>query len=162
VSSAAQHPGESVRDGVTVYYFHGNVRCPTCEAIESQARATVEAHFDAQLERGEIAWETLNYEESSAAELATKFEIQMPVVVLARMSDGDITDWKRLDRVWGLVGDKPAFTEFVRNEIGAMLGSPGNGDEVAPSDQSAASSDSDSPTDDEPAAAAPADIPLPQ
>ena len=40
----------------------------------------------------------------------------MPVVVLARMKDGKIEDWKRLDEVWALVGDKPAFTKYVRGK----------------------------------------------
>lgn len=45
----------------------------------------------------------------------------MPVVVLAKMKDGQIEDWKRLDQVWGRVGDKPAFAEYVRGEISQML-----------------------------------------
>ena len=112
---------QSLRDGLIVYYFHSNTRCPTCQAIESQAHETVQADFAAQLESGEIVWKTLNYEEPAASELATKFEIQMPVVVLARMKEGQIEDWNRLDQVWGLVGDKPAFAEYIRNEISEML-----------------------------------------
>ena len=87
-SSAATAKDQSLRDGLVVYYFHGNTRCPTCEAIESQAHETVQADFAEQLESGEVVWKMLNYEESAASELATKFEIQMPVVVLARMKDG--------------------------------------------------------------------------
>ena len=68
-----------------------------------------------------MVWKTLNYEEPAASELATKFEIQMPVVVLARMKEGQIEDWNRLDQVWGLVGDKPAFAEYIRTEIHQML-----------------------------------------
>ena len=52
-----------------------------------------------------------------AESLASKFEIQMPVVVLAKMKSGQVEDWKRLDEVWALVGDKPAFARYVRDEI---------------------------------------------
>jgi hypothetical protein len=45
----------------------------------------------------------------------------MPVVVLARMKDGQVDSWSRLDKVWALVGDRPAFTQFVREEIERML-----------------------------------------
>ena len=41
----------------------------------------------------------------------------MPVVVLAKMKAGQIEDWKRLDEVWALVGDKPAFAKYVRDAI---------------------------------------------
>jgi hypothetical protein len=112
---------ETVGNGLVVYYFHSNIRCPTCRSIESQAQETVQTHFAKQLGNGEVVWKIVNYEQPVAKPLAAKFEIQMPVVVLARMKDGAVQDWKRLDKVWALVGDKPAFTKYVRGEIERML-----------------------------------------
>ncbi len=111
----------TVDDGLIVYYFHGNTRCPTCKAIESQSHDTVQADFASQLTSGDIVWKKLNYERPEGVELQKKFEIQMPVVVLAKMKDGQIEDWKRLDRVWALVSDKSGFADYVRDEIGQML-----------------------------------------
>ena len=121
-SPAAAVKNESLRDGVVVYYFHSNTRCPTCRAIESQAHKVVQEDFGPESDSGQIVWTTLNYEEPAAKDLATEFEIQMPVVVLARMKNGRMEQWNRLDRVWGLVGNKPAFGEYIRNEIRGMLG----------------------------------------
>jgi hypothetical protein len=112
---------ETIDNGLIVYYFHGNMRCPTCRSIESQAHETVKTHFASPLSDGKIIWKIVNYEQAAAKPLATKFEIQMPVVVLARMKDGQIEDWKRLDEVWALVGDKAGFTKYVRGEIERML-----------------------------------------
>ena len=112
---------EAVSDGLVVYYFHSNVRCPTCRSIESQAQETVQTHFASQLSDGEVVWKIVNYEQPSTKSLATKFEIQMPVIVLAKMEDREIKNWKRLDKVWALVGDKSAFTEYVQGEIEQML-----------------------------------------
>jgi len=70
-----------------------------------------------------VTWKILNYEQPSNASLAAKFEIQMPVVVLAKMKAGQIEQWKRLDQVWGLVGNKPAFAKFIREQVAQMLGS---------------------------------------
>lgn len=114
----------SVGDGLVVYYFHSNTRCPTCRSIESQAKETVETRFASQLSDGKIVWKTMNYEQDATKPLATKFEIQMPVVVLAKMKDGQFQDWRRLDEVWAVVGDKAAFTRYVQGEIERML-SPG-------------------------------------
>lgn len=160
-SPGASRSGESPRDGLVVYYFHGSTRCPTCESIETQAHATLQSDFAPQLESGEVAWKTLNYAESSATDLAAKFDIQMPVVVLARTSSGEITDWKRLDQVWGLVGNRPAFAEFIRQEIRAMLPSRDTSAELAASDASAVRSESDLSARDEPDETSPADLPLP-
>ncbi len=114
-------PIETISDGLVVYYFHGNLRCPTCRSIESQAHEAVQTHFASQLSNGEVVWKIVNYEQDGGKPLATKFEIQMPVVVLARMKQGKIEDWKRLDKVWAVVGDKPAFTKYVRGEMEQML-----------------------------------------
>ncbi|MBN1854267.1 MAG: hypothetical protein JW829_16175 [Pirellulales bacterium] len=114
-------PSEAMRDGLVVYYFHGNTRCPTCRSIEAQAKETVQTRFASQLGEGKIIWKTANYEQDSIKPLAIQFEIQMPVVVLAKMKDGQVQDWKRLDEVWGIVGDKTAFTEYVQDEIEQML-----------------------------------------
>ena len=40
---------ETAADGLVVYYFHSNTRCPTCQSIESQAKETVQTDFASQL-----------------------------------------------------------------------------------------------------------------
>ena len=154
--------GGSLSDGLVVYYFHSNTRCPTCEAIEAQAHETVQTDFASPLRSGEMAWEVLNYEEPAASGLAAKFDILTPVVVLARMKDGQIEDWNRLDKVWGVVGDKPAFAQYLRTEISKMLGAaqqePGNDE---PGDSTAIPTP-DAETGDPPVPAAPGDLPIPE
>ncbi len=108
-------------DGLVVYYFHSNVRCATCRALESQTRDAVNAGFASQLDSSEMVWKKLNYEEPAGADLAKQFEIQVPVVVLARMKDGQLGDWKRLDKVWALVDEKETFADYIDTEIRQML-----------------------------------------
>ncbi|NQU23765.1 MAG: hypothetical protein HQ567_20990, partial [Candidatus Nealsonbacteria bacterium] len=76
---------QPVGDGLMVYYFHGNQRCPTCESIESQSHETVQSDFAAQLAGGEVVWKILNYDKPACKKLAAQFEVSDPVVVLARM-----------------------------------------------------------------------------
>jgi hypothetical protein len=120
-ASPASRSDAPLSDGLIVYYLHSKTRCPTCRAIESQAHDVVQLDFAAELKSGAVAWKVLNYEEPSGAGLATKFEIQMPVVVLARMKGGEIAQWKRLDRVWALVGDKPGYAAYLRDQISQMV-----------------------------------------
>jgi thiol-disulfide isomerase/thioredoxin len=152
---------ETASDALLVYYFHSKTRCPTCRDIESQSQAVVQSAFAAELGSGDVVWKVLNYEERPVADLAKKFEIQMPVVVLAKMKGGEIADWKRLDRVWALVGDKAGFATYVRDEINKMLrpaepqptlASPRDKPEV----QDAVAGPADKP------ASPPADLPIPQ
>jgi hypothetical protein len=161
-SPGATAKNQSLREGLVVYYFHSNTRCPTCQAIESQSYETVQADFASQLESGEVAWEILNYEEPAASELATKFEIQMPVVVLARMKEGQIEEWNRLDQVWGLVGDKPAFAKYIRAEIRQILKAPTQDRTLTEPDDAAAIPAPGGETDDLPLLTGRAEIPIPQ
>jgi hypothetical protein len=120
-AGAAGQTNSTLSDGLMVYYFHGSVRCPTCEAIESQSKAVVQTDFAAEMASGDLQWQVLDYEQPANAPLAEEFEIQAPIVVLARLQDGRVTDWKRLDEVWGLVGDEADFAAFLREQIRAML-----------------------------------------
>jgi hypothetical protein len=160
-SPTAAAENDAVDDGLIVYYFHGNTRCPTCQAIESQARETVRADFADPLQRGKMVWKILNYEDASVSVLAKKFAIQMPVVVLAKMKAGEIADWKRLDRVWALVGDKPAFASYVRDEIKGMLGDKPNDPPMQKAGQPNSTS-ATAPTGNLPLPAQTPDLPLPK
>ena len=79
----------------------------------------MKTNFASQLGKGAVVWKIVNYEHASAKPLAEQFKITMPVVVLVRMKGGQIEKWNRLDKVWALVGDKPAFAKYVRQEIEA-------------------------------------------
>jgi hypothetical protein len=164
IAAAAGNPAaaQALDDGLVVYYFHGEIRCPTCRAIESQSHETVENDFAEQLRSGEMAWRIVNYEKPESADLAKKFDVHMANVVLARMDGGEIKNWKRLDQVWALVGDKPAFAEFVRTEISQMLA-----ESPPPADPPEESNPVDLPLPDMsppplPQSDAPADVPLPE
>ncbi len=149
-ASEAADTTEALSNGLIVYYFHSNTRCPTCQSIELQAHDAVVENFEPQLGRREIAWKVLNYEQPASAQLTKKFDIQMPVVVLAKMDGGQIKNWKRLDEVWGLENDKPAFARFVRDEIAKMLAGDKSAEAVAAKDVAPAQGGS-----------APADLPVP-
>jgi len=122
IAAAGSKQTNRPEESLVVYYFHGNIRCATCEAIESQTQAVVANDFAEQLESGEVVWEIRNYEEPASADLATEFDIHMANVVLCRMRGDEQLNWRRLDKVWALVGDKPEFAKFVRGEISDMLG----------------------------------------
>ena len=120
-AASANRPDAPLSDGLVVYYLHSKTRCATCRAIESQAHDVVQKDFASELTSGAVTWKVMNYEEPPAAGLAKKFEIQMPVVVLAMMKGGEVAQWKRLDRVWALVGDKPGYASYLRDEISQMV-----------------------------------------
>jgi hypothetical protein len=120
---AASNPAAAPEsdDALMVYYFHG-VRCPTCRAAEAVAHETLQTEYAPELARGEIVWRVLDYLEDPKGEaLARDFDVSQATVVLARMKDGRIDAWNRLDRVLALAGDRPALAAYVEEEVEAML-----------------------------------------
>lgn len=108
-------------NGVLVYYFHGDVRCPTCRSIEKYAQEAVQSQYPSQLASGELLWQVINYEKPENEHFIKEFELVSPTVVLIRRENGTQKDWRNLARVWELVGDQAAFTGYVQEEVSQML-----------------------------------------
>jgi thioredoxin 1 len=109
------------------YYFHGKVRCVTCNDIERTAREAIESGFGPELASGRIAWRVVNYEEPGNEHYATDYRLAAPCVVLVSMRDGRQESWTSLPEVWELVGDEAAFTRFVQARVAEQLGESATG-----------------------------------
>lgn len=148
IGAAGGAPALAMRDGVKVYYLHGNFRCPTCRTIEAYAKESVESGFADELRAGRIQWEVVNYESPGNEHYATDYEVAAPNVVLAKFQDGKQVAWKSLPEVWEHTGDKAAFLSFVQSSLRDFIqGAP---------------ADSTEPAGAVPADAPTADLPLPQ
>lgn len=116
-NGSTTNPPFTIQDGVMVYYFHSNTRCPTCLNIEAYAREAVESGFADQLKAKQIFWQVINYETPGNEHYATDYELVAPNVVLAMFKDGKQVKWKGLPEVWEHVGDKPIFVNFVQTSL---------------------------------------------
>ena len=100
---------------VIVTYLHATFRCVTCNTIEAMAKQTVETRFPEALSSGTIEWRTANYQERE--DLAERYEVVAAGVVVSKMVDDQETDYQRLDDVWTLMKDPPAFEKYVSDAI---------------------------------------------
>ena len=117
--SAVQQSGPQRQ--VIAYYFHGNVRCPTCRKIEAYASESIEGAFSDELKSGKLQWRALNIEEPANEHFIADYQLTTRSLVLADMDGTTQRQWKNLDRVWELVGDKPSFVRYVQDEVRAYL-----------------------------------------
>ncbi|MBU1693442.1 MAG: hypothetical protein KKC51_05705 [Verrucomicrobia bacterium] len=106
-----------------VYYFHGNMRCATCKSIEAYTREAVEGGFAKELEAGQIEIRVVNVDEPGNEHFVHDYQLSTRSVVLSKQVAGRQAEWNTLDRVWELVGQKPAFLDYVKGEMNSMLGS---------------------------------------
>jgi hypothetical protein len=107
--------------GVVAYYFHGNVRCMTCRTIERLANETITADFPDELESGELTWRALNVDESANEHFVKDFNLVTRSLVLVSYRDGKVVRFQNLDKVWQLVRDEEAFSQYVRESTRSFL-----------------------------------------
>ena len=54
--SSGQDGAQKATPCLVVYYFHGQVRCPTCRKLESYAEEAIKTCFADELASGRIRW----------------------------------------------------------------------------------------------------------
>jgi hypothetical protein len=116
-SSQAQRVEQST---TRVYYFHGNLRCKTCKKIEALTKKTLEESFAAQLKDGSVELQVVNVDETENEHFVEDYELAIRSVVVSQLKQGKEAKWRRLDKVWQLVHDEPAFSDYLRTEIAAL------------------------------------------
>jgi hypothetical protein len=106
---------------VIAYYFHPTIRCHTCLAIEADAERAIKNNFPQQIAKESLVWVPVNLDDSVGEDFKKQFNISGSTLVIVKMQDGKVTDFKKLEKVWQLVGDNQAFSEYVTGEINGYL-----------------------------------------
>ena len=104
-----------------VYYFHGDVRCPTCHKLESYAQEAVETTFAEELGAGLVQWKPVNVDRPENAHFVKDYQLVTKSVILSEVIDGRETDWKNLDKIWDLVGSKDVYLDYIRENVKIFL-----------------------------------------
>ncbi|MFN7021698.1 MAG: nitrophenyl compound nitroreductase subunit ArsF family protein [Phycisphaerales bacterium] len=101
----------------TVYYFHGDTRCPTCLSIEKQASETVQSQFEAEIAAGRLRFLSVNYDTPEHRHFREDYQLSFGSVVVATG-----TRFENLSDVWSLVHDeRPKFDANVVEHVAAFL-----------------------------------------
>lgn len=121
--SAPSAPAPASADGrkVVVYYLHTTYRCLSCYRIENWTEAAVREDFPEETTAGLLEWKVLNVEEPGNEHFVKDYQLFTKSVVLSEVRGGREVRWKRLDRVWDLLGDEAAFRRYVDHEIREFL-----------------------------------------
>ncbi len=108
-------------DRLIVYYFHGDVRCPTCITLEEYAKEVVESYYAEELQSGRVQWQIVNFDEPRNEHFLTDYNLGFQALVLVEMKDGKESGYKDLNDIWELVDAKAEYFEYVKSEIDSVL-----------------------------------------
>lgn len=78
---------------IELYYFHYTRRCVTCNAVESETKASIVALYPTEYKNGRITFKSVNLDEDSSSELAKKFKAEgQALLVISGSKRTDLTD----------------------------------------------------------------------
>jgi hypothetical protein len=114
----AEPPEETVCV-VDAIYFHNTNRCWTCQKIERDAKAVVEAEFADELAAAALRWSAINMEEER--QYVDRYELTQPTLVLIRNIGDESEEWTALDQTWALVRDETRYATYLVEGFRAFL-----------------------------------------
>ncbi|MCK5849690.1 MAG: hypothetical protein KAH23_02150 [Kiritimatiellae bacterium] len=118
-SPASCSVGAEVSRKILVYYTHANARCRTCNTIEALAQKTINKRFAAELSKGIVAWDVVNFQKDES--FAKRYQILSSTVVLVTMEGDRMIAYELLEGVWEHVNDPVAFEEYVAAAVQEAL-----------------------------------------
>lgn len=119
---AATPPAAAERAGnvqVIAYYFHGTIRCLTCQKIERQAREVIERRFAVEVAEKRLVFEPVNYDKPENAHYLKDYKLPCPSLVLVRQKDKQ--KWKLLGQTWEFVHIPPKLDLYIEEEASKFL-----------------------------------------
>lgn len=75
-------------NGVEVLCFHGKQRCSTCEAIERETKAVIDAQFADAVTDGVLEMRIVDISRPENEALADKYEVSWTSLVVVKYTDG--------------------------------------------------------------------------
>jgi len=118
----SQNPQVTSAQKILAYYFHGTQRCPTCRKLEAYSAEAIEKGFGEALKRGNLEWRVVNVDEPLNKHFVKDYQLYTKSLVIVKMQGGKQVEWKNLEKIWELVGEKDDFVRYVQDEVSAYLG----------------------------------------
>ena len=113
ISSAADTP----KDRIVAMYFHRTERCPTCQKMGAYSEEAIKTAFAEELKKGTVRFLYVNFQDPKNARLAKGYKIESPALIVAKIVDNRVAEYKDLDGIWERVTDKPVFLKYVQENV---------------------------------------------
>jgi len=105
------------RTQFVVYYFHGDVRCPTCHKLENYAKEALDTYFPEELASKTILWKPVNVDKPQNSHFVEDYKLVTKSVVLCEIRDGKQHNRKNLDQIWQKIRDKESYLQYIHQSI---------------------------------------------
>jgi hypothetical protein len=109
------------KDRVEVVYYHGDVRCMTCNKIERLIKKAVKENFKDQIKNGNVVFKSINYDKKGNEKYADKYNLFNQTLIISVNKNNKEVAWKNSEKIWELVSSENKFINYVKLEISKSL-----------------------------------------
>ena len=116
----AQNKSNNAAPGakIEVMYFHATNRCPTCLAVENNAKKTIEQNFKSELKNGKIKFVSLNIDDKANKAIVDKYEVVFSTLLIIKKAGARETKTDFTDNAFQYARSNPAkYSELLIAEI---------------------------------------------
>jgi len=106
---------------VIAYYFHGQMRCPTCHKLEQYSKEAIETNFKDAFATGKLEFKVVNVEDKGNEHYGKDYQLYTKSLILSVVKDGKEIKWKNMDKIWEYVGNKQRFIDYVKSGVADLL-----------------------------------------
>jgi len=106
---------------VIAYYFHGDMRCPTCHKLEQYSKEAIETNFKDALRSGKLEFKVINIEDKGNEHYESDYQLYTKSLILSIVKNDKEVKWKNLDKIWEHVRNKEVFIGYVKNGVDDFL-----------------------------------------
>lgn len=99
---------------ITVYYFHTNVRCYTCNKMERYTKEAVAERFK---DNKNVVFKSVNTDEPTNKHFLKDYSLYTKSVVLTDTQG----NWKNLDKIWSLVKNEADFKAYIASGVNDFI-----------------------------------------
>jgi len=112
---------EKPSDRVVVMYFHRTQRCPTCQKMGSYSKEAVKQGLAELVDNGAVEFHYIDFQQPANIRFAEAYKVEGPALIVAKIVNGKVQEYKNLEEIWMKVREKPAFIEYVQGGVQAYL-----------------------------------------
>ncbi len=106
---------------IEVIDFYGTHRCVTCEAIEANAKYTIENFFQEAVKEGKVEFKTVNVDDEKNYDMAERFEATGTALFINVIKDGKEQHIDLTNFAFAKGKNKEAFSTKLKEKISEQL-----------------------------------------
>lgn len=106
---------------IEVIDFYGTHRCMTCEAIEANAKYTIETYFQDAVKNGKVEFKTVNVDDDKNYDMAERFEATGTALFINVIKEGKEQHIDLTKFAFAKGTDQAAFSTVLKEKINEQL-----------------------------------------